>query len=120
MATSPGATGDGLGEGVDDGLQLGSALGAVGMAVGADDALVDRPGRFDLDVGVGCKQGVEPVALLVGEQAGAGAQRPSGPVERVVLAAPVAVQPLLNSASAPVEGVADEAHHVEGIQALHS
>ena len=39
-----------------------AAAGAVGVAVGGDHALVDAPGRLDLDVVVVGEQRVEPVA----------------------------------------------------------
>ena len=69
-----------------------AAAGPVGFAVGGDHALVDAPGRFDLDVLVVGEQRLEPLLLLVGEQVGAGVQGPAGPVERVVGAAAVAVE----------------------------
>ena len=61
-----------FGEGVDHGLQLGAAGGSVGVSVGAEDALVDRPGGLDLNVGVDGEQGVEALVLSLGKQAGAG------------------------------------------------
>jgi hypothetical protein len=76
------------------------AAGPVGFAVGGDHALVDPPGRFDLDVVVAGEQGFEPRPLLVGEQAGAGVQGPPGPVERIDLTAPMPVQLLLDPAAA--------------------
>ena len=39
-------------------------LGAVGFSVGGDHALVDAPGRFDLDVLVDGEKGGQPVPLL--------------------------------------------------------
>ena len=74
--------------------------------VGGDHALVDAPGRFDLDVTVVGEEPVEAVDLAVGEQAAAGVQGPSGLVERVVFEAAVAVDLELNPASALVECVA--------------
>jgi hypothetical protein len=65
--------GDPVAEGVDQRGHRGSALRGVGVAVGVDHALVDAPGRLDLDVGVDRDQGVDARALLVGEQVGAGA-----------------------------------------------
>ena len=84
----------------------------VGFAVGGDHALVDAPGRFDLNVVVVGEQRLEPLLLLVGEELDAGVQGAAGPVERIVRAAAVAVDGLLDPASAPVQGVAGEAHHM--------
>src|SRR5512132_4696835 len=53
--------------------------------------------------------------LLVGEQVGTGVQGSPGTVERVVLTAAAAAGGLLNAAAAVVEGVAGQAHHVEGV-----
>jgi hypothetical protein len=64
--------GDAAAEGVDHGLHHRAALGPVGFAVGSDGALIDRPGGFNLDMGVGGEQGVQPGLLFVGEQVGAG------------------------------------------------
>jgi hypothetical protein len=44
-----------------------SSTARVGLAVGGDHALVDPPGRFDLDVLLGREQVRRPLALLVGE-----------------------------------------------------
>jgi hypothetical protein len=49
-----------------------ASLGAVGFAVGSVHALVDGPGRLDVDVLIACEQGLEPEPLLVGEQVDAG------------------------------------------------
>ena len=87
----------------------------VGVAVGGDHGLVDAPGHLDLDVVSGGEQGLDAGALSVGEQAGAGVQGPSGPVERVPCAAAVTVQVLLDPAPALVQGVAGQAGDVEGV-----
>ena len=58
---------------------------------------------------------VEPLLLFVGEQVDAGVQGAAGPVERIVRAAAVAVDDLLDPAAAPVQGVAGEADHVERV-----
>ena len=79
-------------------------LRAVGLPVGADHALVDAPGRLDLDVVLNAEQCGQPLALSVGEQVGAGVQGPPGPVERVAGAAAVTVQVLLDPAPAAVQG----------------
>jgi len=78
---------------------------AVGLAVGGDDALVDPPGRFALDVGLDGDHGGEPLALSVGEQLGPGAQDPPDPVERVPGATAVAAGGLLESLTAAVQGI---------------
>ena len=61
-------------------------------------------GDFDLNVAfVGGERGVEPVALPVGEALLAGAEQVPDPVERVGLAAAVAVDLLLEPAAALAE-----------------
>ena len=87
----------------------------VGVAVGGDHALVDAPGGLDLDVVLDSEQGGQPLLLAVGEQVGAGVQGAAGAVERVVLAAAVAVQVLLDPTPAAVQRVAGEADDVEGV-----
>ena len=89
--------------------------GPVGVAVGGDHALVDTPGGLDGDVVLDSEQGGQALVLPVGEEVGAGVQGAAGPVERVVLAAAVSVQVLLDPAPAPVERVAGEADDVEGV-----
>jgi len=59
-----------------------AAAASVGFSVGGDHALVDAPGRFDLDVPVGGEQGFESAALPVGEQIGSGVQGPPGGIQR--------------------------------------
>ncbi len=53
--------------------------------------------------------------MLVGEKGDAGVQGAAGLVERIVRAATVAVDGLLNMASAPVQRVTGQAHNVGGI-----
>ena len=74
------------------------ALATVGFAVGGDHPLVDAPGRLNLDVLIEGEQVDEAVRLHVGEQPGAGVQGTPGGVERVALAAAVAVDGLLDPA----------------------
>ena len=62
---------DAAGDGVDHGLHHGLAMLLVGFAVGGDHALVDAPGRLDLDVLRDREQGFETGLLLLGEQRGA-------------------------------------------------
>ena len=115
MTTSVEGGGDGVGERVDQrGHQL-AAAPPVGFAVGADHALVDAPGDLDLDVIVAGEQGVEPLDLVVGEQPGAGVQHAPGGVERITGAAAMAMETLLDAASAVVERVAGEADDVERV-----
>src|SRR4030095_10180354 len=54
----------------------------VGVAVGGDHALVDAPGRLDLNVVLIAEQGGQPLLLAVGEQVGAGVQGAAGGGER--------------------------------------
>ena len=93
-----------------------TALDPVGFAVGSDHGLVDGPGGFDLDVLIASEQRVKTCALLVGEQVGAGMQDPPGPVEGFASAAAVAVKVLLDAAPALVQGVANQADHMERIE----
>ncbi len=115
--------GDELGQGGRDavaqrGDELGHdlvAAGSVRIAVGGDHALVDAPGGLDLDVLLDVEQAGQPLALAVGEQVSASVLSPAGAIERVVGAAAVTVQILLDPATAPVQGVAGETHDVEGV-----
>jgi hypothetical protein len=66
---------------------------------------------LDLDVGVDREQYGEPVLLLGDEQVGAGVQGPAGCLERVALAAAVAVDGLLHSAPAFIEGLTGAMRH---------
>jgi len=66
-------------------------------------------------VALDSEQRGQPLPLLVGEQVVAGVQGAAGAVERVVLAAAVTVQVLLNASSALVQGVAGQADDVEGV-----
>jgi len=102
-------------EGVDDRSQGGLRGLPVGVPVGGDDALVDAPGRFALDVGLDGDHGGEPLALSVGEQLGPGAQDPPDPVERVPGATAVAAGGLLESLTAAVQGIPGGGDDVEGV-----
>lgn len=55
------------GDTVDHGLHHRLALDLVGFSVGGNDALVDTPGRFDLDVPVGGEQRVEGAVAKLGQ-----------------------------------------------------
>jgi hypothetical protein len=92
-----------------------AAAGAVGFAVGGDHPLVDAPGGFDLDVVVGGEQRLQALVLCAGEEVGAGVQGAPGPVQRVVGAAAVTVDGLLDAAPAAVQGVAGEADDMERV-----
>jgi hypothetical protein len=88
---------------------------AVGVSVGGDDALVDAPGGFDLDVRVVGEDGGEPLLLAVGKQLGPGAQEPADPVERVPGATPVPARLLLQALAAAVQGVPGQGDDVERV-----
>jgi hypothetical protein len=96
---------DSVADGLDQRRHQIAPVLAVGFAVGADHPLVDAPGRLDLDMLLDREQGRQPGALLVGEQVRAGVQGPPGPVQRVVLAAAVPVEVLLDPAAALVQRV---------------
>lgn len=107
--------GDAGGDGIDHGLHHLLALVLVWFAVGGDDALVDAPGRFHFDVLLRGEQRGEPIALLVSEEATAGMQCAASLVERVPGAASMPERGLLDPLPAPVQAIAGEADHVEGI-----
>ncbi len=111
--------GNSVADGVDELAHLVSPAGPVGVAVGGNHLLVDAPGRLDLDVGVAREQRVESLALLVGEQVGAGVQGPARGVERVALVAAVTDDLELDAPAALIERVPAQAHHVEGIHHRH-
>ena len=77
--------------------------------------LVDAPGGLDLNVLVGREQVDKPSLLLVGEQVGTGVQGPPRTVEGVAGAAAVPAGVLLDAASALVQGVTSQTHHMEGV-----
>ena len=94
---------DAAGDGVDHGLHHGLAMLVVGFAVGGDHALVDAPGRLDLDVLRDREQGFETGLLLLGEQRGAGVEGAPRGIEQVALAAAVPAGDLLDAAAALVQ-----------------
>lgn len=92
----------------------------VGLTVGGEHPLVDAPGGFDLDVGVGREQLRQPVLLGLGEQVGAGVQGASRGIQWIAGAASVPVGGLLDPAPALIQGVACQTDDVEGVQHRHS
>jgi len=68
---------------------------------------------------IGREQVLDSLLLCVGEQVRAGVQGPVCTVERVVGAAAVPVEVLLDSAATLVEGVASQTSDVEGIHHRH-
>ena len=102
-------------QGLDQCGEVVSCGCTVGVAVGGDHALVDGPGRFDLDVLVGVEQVLELDPLVVCEQPRPDVERPPRGVERVASASAVAGQLLLDASAALVESITCEADHVEGI-----
>jgi hypothetical protein len=88
---------------------VGEVLGLVGRA----ELLGALPGDVDLVVTlVGCDGLVEPGALSVGEFLDATAQDGADPVQRVALAAPVAVDLLLNASADLVDRGGAELHRL--------
>ena len=92
-----------------------ASLRAVGFAVGSDHALVDGPGRLDLDVVVTGEQGLETLLLLVGEQVRSGVQHSAGVEQWVAGAAAVPDGVLLDAAPASVQRVTGQTCHVERV-----
>ena len=107
-------------EGVDGGgyrlLALGGVGVGVGVGVGRDRLLRDVPGGLDLDVVLVGEECVEVFSLLVGDQVLTGVQGAARFVQGVVLVAAVAVELLLDAASALVQGLGVQADHVEGVK----
>ena len=92
------------GERVEDLDRDPSARGVAGLVMDRAELLGAVVGDFDLNVAfVGGECGVELVALPVGEALLAGAEQVPDPVERVGLAAAVAVDLLLEPAAALAE-----------------
>jgi hypothetical protein len=88
------------GEGVEDLDRDPSACGVAGLVIDRAELLGAAVGDLDFDTAfVGGERGVEPGALPVGESLLAGAEQVPDPVERVGLAAAVAVD-VLSTASA--------------------
>ena len=85
------------------------------MPVGRYQALIDAPGGLDLDVVLDPEQRGEPGDLAVGEQVGAGVQGPPGAIQRVLRAAAVSVQLLLDPATALVQRIGGQADDVERV-----
>src|SRR5699024_4455285 len=80
-----------------------------------DHRLVDLPCRLDCGVlGLG-EQDAEPLALALGQQAGAGMESAPSLVERIVLLASALVKLLLDPAATVIQSVSSEANDVEGI-----
>jgi hypothetical protein len=80
----------------DDLCQCSLRGGPVRVVVGGHDALVDAPGGFDFHVPLVGEHCIESLALLVGEQFGAGAQYSADAVERIAGAASVSAGVLLD------------------------
>jgi len=106
---------DSVAERFDDRGQGRRCLAPVGFAVGGDHALVDAPGRFNLDVLVDREQRVESCALLVGEQACAGVQGSPRSVQRVVAATTMPMQVALDPPPALIQRITGQPHHVERV-----
>ena len=85
--------------------------------VGVADLLGAQAGDFDLDVSfVGGPRVLEPGALALGQVLFAGAQDVPDPVQRVVLAAAVTVDFLLDPAPDLINCLRGEFDDVEGVQ----
>ena len=90
--------------------------GVAVLVVGGADLLGAAPGELYFDVAlVGGPRRVQPRSLPVGEVLFAGAQDVADPVQRVVLAAAVAVDVLLDPATNLVDDLRGEFDDVEGI-----
>jgi hypothetical protein len=99
-ASEAGDLGDrACGEAVEDFERDPSPGGVAGLVIDRTELLGAAPGDLDLDVTrVGVEGVLESSLLPLGEASGAGAQDVADPVQRVVLAAAVAVDVLLDPA----------------------
>ncbi len=87
------------------------------MVVAGAQLLLAVPGDFDNEVAfVGCPGALEPDALPSREVFLACAQQVADPVERVALAAPVAMDLLLHAASHVVDDLGPELHDAERVE----
>jgi len=94
--------------------------GAVWCPVEQPQVLGGDPRRADLPAGVaGLEAGEQPAPGSVGQGAGAAAQHPADPVERVPGAAPVGEGLLLDAAADVVDAREPELHDVEGVEDPH-
>ena len=91
-----------------------ASLPTLGVAVSADHALVNGPSDFDFDMGVIGEQLVQAGFLAGSEQVGASVKRAPYAIKWVTPPAPVAVELLLATLSAAVQGLAGEAHDMKG------
>ena len=87
----------------------------LGLAVGGDNALVNAPGRFDLDMLLDREHGVEAGGVLVDEQTCTGVQGPARLLQRIPDAATMPENVLLDALPAPVEGVAGQTNDMERV-----
>ena len=105
------------GERVEDLDRDPSARGVAGLVIDRAELLGAAVGDFDLDVAlVGSERGRQPGVLPVDEAFLAGAEQVPDPVERVGLAAAVAVDLLLEPAAALVDGGGGELDDVERVE----
>lgn len=110
--------GDAAADCIDDGLHHLLAELLVGFPVRGDHALIDAPGRFNLDVLLDGEYRLQACGLLVGEQARPGVQGASRFVERIAGATTMPEGGLLDALPAPVECLASEPHDVERIMPI--
>ena len=99
------------GDGSDQGAHEASAVGLVGVLVGVDHLLVDRPDDLHGGVALVGEQPGQPGPLPLGEQALPGQQGAASRVQRVGHAG----DGLLDAPAGLIEGVGGQAHHVEGV-----
>ena len=103
------------GERGEDLLSDGPSGGVAVLVVGRADLLGAAPGELDFDVPlVSAPRRVQPCSLSVGEVLFAGAQDVADPVQRVVLAAAVAVDVLLDPATDLIDGLRGEVRSARG------
>ena len=90
-------------------------MGLVGVLVGVDRLLVDRPGDLHGGVALVGEQPGQPGRLPLGEQALPGQQGAARRVQRVAGSPAPPCGGLLDAPAGLIEGVGGQAHHVEGV-----
>lgn len=96
---------DAAGDSIDHALHGLPPGGAIRVAVGGDHALVDPPGRLDLDMLLRGEQCLQAGLLPVNEEPRPGMESAAGRVERVALPSAPAEHVALNTAAAVIEAV---------------
>lgn len=90
-------------EGVDHGLHPLLAPGLVRFPVGGDDALIDAPGRLDIEVFLAGEHSLQPGVPTLDEETGAGVQGAADPIEQITGATAMPERVLLDTLRTQIE-----------------